>query len=166
MYTMWILDTNVQNIIDYIANKSEFTEKEIKKKLKIKENEIRKVLYKLQELGIVYPIGSLIIKEGKYDFKWGTKITDIEKIYEVIIEKELKVLEEEKSKEQEIIYYCEECRLSYDFDTAEENDFKCTECGYLLIQKTNDKIFKINEKIEELKKLLEKVKTEKIKAKA
>ena len=165
MYIMWILDANVQNIIYYISSKEEFTEKEIKKKLKIKENEIRKVLYKLQELGIVYPIGFVVIKEGKYDFKWGTKITDIEKIYDMIVKKEIKLLEEEKNNEPEILYYCEDCDIGYDLDTSEENDFKCIECGSLLIPKTNYKIIKINEKIKELEKLLDRVRTEKIKAK-
>ena len=159
---MWVLDNNAQKIINTIAEKNTFTERELKRKLKIKENEIRKVLYKLHELGIVYPIKTVIIKEGKYDYEWGTRINDIEAIYKIIVEKELERLEKEKASLPEIVYVCEYCDLQFDFDDAEEYDFKCQECGSILMPKRNLRICEIEETIQKLKELLARVKQLKV----
>lgn len=152
IYVMvWVLTDEVRKIISTISSKKEFTEKELKKMLKIKENDIRKVLYKLEEYGIIYPIGMITIKEGKFDYKWGTRIQSKEKIYEIIINKEIKEIDEQMKELPEYIYYCEECGISYDPDTAEENDYKCKECESILIEKPNMKLFELKE----LKKKLE-----------
>ncbi|HIP90056.1 MAG TPA: hypothetical protein EYH22_00700 [Candidatus Nanopusillus sp.] len=151
---MWVLDDNIQKIINAIAEKDTFTEKELKKKLKIKENEIRKVLYRLHELGVVYPIKTVVIKEGKYDYEWGARINDIEEIYKIIVERELEKLEKEKSSLPEMVYMCEYCDLQFDFDKAEEYDFKCPECGSILMPKRNLRICEIEETIQRLKDLL------------
>jgi len=139
----WILEENSQKIIEYIANKDKFTEKEIKRELKIKENEIRKILYILEELGIVYPIRVININ-NKYDSEWGNKIKDKNKIFQIIIYKELSKLEEEISKQQPYIFYCETCDIVYNIEQADEYEYKCPECGSILIEKENYKLYELN----------------------
>ena len=159
---MWVLEDITKKIINAIVEKERFTERELKKKLKIEDNEIRKILYRLHELGIVYPIKSIIIKENKFDYEWGLKIKDIEKIYKIIVDHEKKKLEEELNKLPDTVYVCEECGLSFDFDQAEEIDFKCPECGRILMPKPNLKKIEVKELIEKLNKLLEEVKVLKV----
>ena len=164
---MWILDETVQNIIKEISGRNTFTEKELKRKLKVKENEIRKVLYKLHELGIVYPIKAVVVKEGKYDYMWGVKVKELKRIFDIVVKREIERLEKEKESLPEIVYVCEECGISFEFDTAESMDFKCPECESILMPVRNRRLEEIVETIEKLNALLEAVKEVKVvKAKA
>ncbi|MEM4772576.1 MAG: hypothetical protein QW648_01035 [Nanoarchaeales archaeon] len=162
----WLLQPETKIIIDIIASSDEFSERLIKKQTKIKENEIRKILYKLEDLGIVVPLGTIILKEGKYDFKWKTKIKNIDKIYKILVENEIKNIDKILESLPDKIYFCVNCKTIYDFDLAFENNFHCKECGELLIEKDNHKKEEINELKKRLLELLEEVsKVKKIKAK-
>jgi len=152
LMSSWILQPTVQKIIEVIANNNEISEKSIKKAIKLKENEIRKVLYKLEELGIVVPVGAITLKNGKLDFKWKVKITDIEDIYRIIVNREIYSIDREIEEMPDVIYYCTDCGISYNIDDAYENNFHCKECGSILIEKENYKKFEL---IETKKKLLE-----------
>ncbi len=162
----WILQPNTQRIIEAIANNSEVSEKQIKKLTKIKENEIRKVLYKLEELGIVAPIGAVTLKEGKLDFKWKIKIQDIEKIYKIIINKEISKINKKLEEMPDVAYYCIDCGIVYSIDEAYENNFHCKECGGLLIEKENYKKIRLIELRNRLLKLLENIRRKKEEVKA
>jgi len=148
----WVFQPTTQKVIEVLANNDEISEKSIKRTIKVKENEIRKILYKLEELGIVAPIGAITLKDGKLDFKWKVKISDIEEIYKIIIDKEIANINKELENMKDIIYYCTECGASYDIDEAYDNNFHCKECGSILIEKEN---YKKQQLIEVKNKLLE-----------
>jgi len=93
----YLLNENYLRILEYIADKKEFTEREIKRQLKIKEEEIRKLLYILEENNIVYPI-SIINNNGKFDFRWGNRVQDKEKLFRLLINKEINRINEEIKK--------------------------------------------------------------------
>jgi transcription initiation factor TFIIE subunit alpha len=151
----YLLNENYIKILEYIANKKEFTEKEIKKELKIKEDEIRKLLYILEENGVVYPI-NIINNNGKFDFRWGNKIVGEKELFSFLVKKEIDKFKKELEKTPRTVYYCEECAIGYTFEEAEENDFKCKECGSLLVEKENFRIFELENIINNLQSLLEK----------
>jgi len=161
----WVLQPTVQKVIEAIANNDEVSEKSIKKAIKVKENEIRKVLYKLEELGIVAPIGAITLKNGKLDFKWKVKITDIEEIYKIIINREISSIDKEIEDMPDVIYYCTECGIAYNIDEAYENNFHCKECGSILIEKENYKKFELIEIKKKLLELVENIKSAKRKEK-
>jgi len=151
----YLLNENYLKILEYIADKEEFTEKEIKRQLKIKEEEIRKLLYILEENNIVYPI-SIINNNGKFDFRWGNKIKNKEKLFSLLINKEINRINEEIKNTPKTIYYCNECGSIYNFDDAYENDFICKECGSLLTEKENFRIMELENIIHNLQILLDK----------
>jgi transcription initiation factor IIE alpha subunit len=151
----YLLNENYLKILEYIADREEFTEKEIKKQLKIKEEEIRKLLYILEENNIVYPI-SIINNNGKFDFRWGNKIKNKEKLFSLLINKEINRINEEIKNIPKTIYYCNECGSIYNFDDAYENDFICRECGSLLTEKENFRIIELENIIHNLQILLDK----------
>jgi len=161
----WVLQPTVQRVIEVIANNDEVSEKSIKKAIKVKENEIRKVLYKLEELGIVVPIGAITLKNGKLDFKWKVKITDIEEIYKIIVNKEINSIDKEIEEMPDFIYYCTNCGIPYNIDDAYENNFHCRECGSIIIEKENYKKFELIETKKRLLELIESVKSAKRKEK-
>jgi len=161
----WVLQPTVQKVIEVIANNDEVSEKSIKKAIKVKENEIRKVLYKLEELGIVVPIGAITLKNGKLDFKWKVKIADIEEIYKIIVNREINSIDKEIEEMPDIIYYCTNCGIPYNIDDAYENNFHCRECGSILIEKENYKKFELIETKKRLLELIESAKSTKRKEK-
>jgi len=161
----WVLQPTTQKVIEVLANNDEISEKSIKKTIKVKENEIRKVLYKLEELGIVAPIGAITLKDGKLDFKWKVKISDMEEIYKIIINKEIASIDKELENMPDIIYYCTECGASYDIDEAYESNFHCKECGSILIEKENYKKQQLIEIKNKLIELLDNIKSVKKKEK-
>jgi transcription initiation factor TFIIE subunit alpha len=151
----YLLNENYLKILEYIADKKEFTEREIKRQLKIKEEEIRKLLYILEENNIVYPI-SIINNNGKFDFKWGNKVPDKEKLFSLLINKEINRINEEIKNTPKTLYYCTECGSAYTFDDAYENDFICKECGSLLVEKENFRIIELENILHNLQLLLDK----------
>jgi len=151
----YLLNENYLRILEYIADKNEFTEREIKRQLKIKEEEIRKLLYILEENNIVYPI-SIINNNGKFDFRWGNRVQDKEKLFSLLINKEINRINEEIKNTPKTLYYCNECGSAYNFDDAYENDFICKECGSLLTEKENFRIIELENIIHNLQILLNK----------
>ncbi|MGC9079186.1 MAG: hypothetical protein ACP5G1_00405 [Nanopusillaceae archaeon] len=157
---VYILNENNLRILEYIADKKEFTEKEVRRELKIKEEEIRKLLYILEEKGIIYPL-NIINNNGKFDFRWGNKIPDKKKFFEKILKDEINNVEKELNNTPKTIYYCEECGIGYYHEEAYENLFKCKECGSVLKERENFRYAELLNRLENLKALYDKyVKTE------
>jgi len=155
----WLLQPTTQKVIEALAGNNEINEKSIKKAIKVKENEIRKVLYKLEELGIVAPIGTITLKDGKLDFKWKVKVSNLEDIYKIAIRREIMGIDKELENMPDIIYYCTECGSSYDIDEAYENNFQCKECGSILIERENYKKLQLIEIKNKLLELLNNMKS-------
>jgi len=161
----WLLQPTTQKVIEVLAGNNEISEKSIKKTIKVKENEIRKVLYKLEELGIVAPIGAITLKDGKLDFKWRVKVANMEDIYKIAISREIIKIDKELENMPDVIYYCTECGASYDIDEAYENNFQCKECGSILIERENYKKLQLIEIKNKLLELLDSTKSVKKKEK-
>lgn len=166
------LDNLTFTIIKAFADKDTFTEKEIKKiveqelNIKIKSAEVRKILYKLEDLGIVYPIEAITLAPNKFDYKWGNKVKDLYKIYQIILNKQDEKIDEIEKQMPKTLYYCEECKIYYTFDEAVDNDFKCKECGSLLMENNNIYLKRLEDLKINYKKFLDNIKKHKKIAKA
>ncbi|WP_231434361.1 hypothetical protein [Candidatus Nanopusillus massiliensis] len=58
----------------------------------------------MEENNIVYPI-SIINNKGKFDFKWGNKVPDKEKLFSLLINKEINRINEEIKNTTKTLYY-------------------------------------------------------------
>ncbi len=148
-----IFDDYAQKIIAYIGQKKKFTELELKKRLKIDLQTIRRILYKLQEKDIVYPIGTLM-RGNRYDYRWGVKYS-AEEIFKMLAEEELKKIEEEKARQPQYVFVCEDCNIVLDFDQAEEYDMRCPECGAVLDMRENFRLRELLILEKKIKKFIE-----------
>ncbi|BBL45669.1 transcription factor E [Nanobdella aerobiophila] len=138
----YLLNEDFRKVLEYISDKKEFTEKEVRRELKIREDEIRKLLYILEENGVIYPL-NIINNNGKFDFRWGNRVPNKKEFFNLIFNKELDKIKKEIEDTPKTIYYCENCNLGYTFEESYENDFKCRECGTILKEKENFRIIEL-----------------------
>lgn len=151
---------NAGKIMKYLLKKPGITDEELSRILQIDIKEVRKILHKLNEQGVLHYELAREKDTGHRIFRWyvgqeqvtGFIITNMKKILERLKER----LEYEKSHQ---FYWCgtKGCR-KLPFEEALDNLFKCPVCGSPLQPVDNEETIKaIESKIEEIKSNLEQI---------
>jgi transcription initiation factor TFIIE subunit alpha len=151
---------NAGKIMKYLLKRPGITDEELSRILQIDIKEIRKILHKLNEQGILHYELAREKDTGHRIFRWyvgqeqvtGFIITNMKKILERLEER----LEYEKNHQ---FYWCETkgCR-KLPFEEALDNLFKCPVCGKPLQPVNNEETIKAIElKIDEIKRNLEQI---------
>ena len=144
-------------IIKTIADR-ELSDEEIAKKTGLKEDIVRRTLYKLHRNLVVNLRRERDEETGRFRFYWSINIEHIEALVRSWKKKILKKLEAKlKYEEENEFYFCGTpgCRR-YTFDEASDNFFRCPRCGEPLEYFDNEKLKKaLRVKISLLKKDLE-----------
>ncbi|HEX7468807.1 MAG TPA: transcription factor E [Methanobacterium sp.] len=114
---------------------------EIAEETEIKLNTVRKVLYKLYDVGIATYKKSNDPETNRYIYSWNF---EQEKVSEIINKKYEKFSEEiEKSikyEEENMFFACKANGHRYKFENASENNFACPQCGGSLEYQDNSTI--------------------------
>lgn len=153
------------DVISILRSNPSKTEGEINEIIGIRnlrDNDIRKCLQKLYNERIAhYERGKREEYGGyRYYYLWDIDLKRIKDNFISIRQKELQKLESKKDKMEIGMWFCtyDRMHLTTDFNLAEENKFKCTECGFSLEYIEEDEIIAaINKEILELEKKIEKV---------
>jgi transcription initiation factor TFIIE subunit alpha len=129
---------------------SEFT---LADKLKIGINEVRNLIYRLQEHNLVYSTRKKDRQKGWYIYYWTFNMLHAR---DLLIEKKTKqiaVLDETKKEEIEgKLYACPSNCLRMSLEDAMEGNFKCPECEKVMIQEKDERdIKKIEEEMHRLR---------------
>lgn len=151
---------NAGKIMKNLLKKPGVTDEELSRILQIDIKEVRKILHKLNEQGILHYELSREKDTGHRIFRWyvgqeqvtGFIITNMKKILERLEER----LEYEKNHQ---FYWCgtDGCR-KLTFEEALDNLFKCSVCGKLLQPINNEEAIRaIETKIAEIRKHLEQI---------
>jgi len=151
---------NAGKIMKYLLKKPGITDEELSRILQIDIKEVRKILHKLNEQGVLHYELAREKDTGHRIFRWyvgqeqvtGFIITNMKKILERLKER----LEYEKNHQ---FYWCRTkgCR-KLPFEEALDNLFKCPVCGSPLQPVDNEETIKaIESKIEEIKRNLEQI---------
>ena len=141
----------VQIVLDILGkvNVSEFI---IAEDLGLDIRELRRRIYKLWEAGFVYFKRKKDKKRGWYIYYWTFIPSRVLFLYRDLRKKRLEMLKERLEKEENNNFYiCPNGCVRLDFSRAVEFDFKCPECGTLLVP--NDNTRTIEHLKEEIKKL-------------
>lgn len=143
-------------LVDSIKGKKNVSEFKIADKLKITVNQVRNMLYGLNSRSLVTFTRKKDKKKGWYIYYW---TFDEKRASEAIIdlkEKKIQQLNRLLEKENSTIYYiCPNDDTRMNAENALEHQFKCTECGQILIQDNNVvKIDKIKQDINNLEEEL------------
>ncbi len=141
-------------IIDLLSGKEHVNEFLIAKKLGLTINQIRNILYKLSDYGLVSFIRKKDRKKGWYIYFWTLNIYQSLNLLEQTLKKELANLESQLKNRQEKRYYtCNTCSIEVGEETALLNDFACSECEEVYQLSKNEEIIKeLNGKIAKIKK--------------
>ena len=144
-----------ENIIDFMDNKKYVNEFSIAKKLDITINQMRNILYRLSDYGLVSSIRKKDKRKGWYTYFWKIEfIKSLEFLKENIEKKITQMINQIESRESRTFYICERCNIEFNEESALVLDFTCSECGEIFVIKDNSKLLK------ELKKGLNKQKKE------
>lgn len=118
-------------------------DEEIAEEMKVGLNVVRRVLYKLNDVGLASYKRSKDPETQWYNYSWKFEEN---KLFEIIENKynenSLKLKRILEYEEGNIFFVCEnnECKCRYDFEEASENNFLCSDCGCKLEYQDNTSI--------------------------
>lgn len=145
------------NLMKEYENISEF---KLAEDLKININQVRNLLYKLNNYNLVYSTRKKDRDKGLYIYYWTFNFKHARDVLISRKNNELTHLQEELKKENEQRFYvCKNGCIRVELEEAMEIEFKCPECGSLLHQEdSTKKIGEISHKISILQQELEELK--------
>ena len=118
------------------------TDEEIAEKTEIKLNIVRKMLYKLYDLGIANYKRSKDPETQWFSYSWKFDEEEVSNIIIESSEEEIEKLKKELEYEENNMFFeCPKDHARFDFDTATDNEFWCP-CGEDLVFQDNEKIIK------------------------
>ena len=132
-----------ENIVDILDEKKYVNEFLIAKKLDITVNQVRNVLYKLSDQGIVSYIKKKDKRKGWYTFFWKLEnLRTLELLESFFLKKIQDYQNQIKSRENKLFYVCNRCNIELTEETALAYNFICQECGSVFDIKDNSKLIK------------------------
>ena len=125
------------------------TDEEIAKKTGIKLNIVRKVLYKLYDLGLASYKRSKDPETQWFTYSWKFEKEEVINHIKKDSEQYLKMLNDElEHEENNMFFVCPQDHVRFDFDTASDYEFLCPVCmEELEFQDNNDHIKQLKEDI-------------------
>ncbi len=128
---------------DLLNSKKHVNEFILAKKTDMTINQIRNLLYKFSDQGLVSSIRKKDKKKGWYTYFWKIeKLKALEYLKEILI-KRLNIFNQQISnRETKQFYVCERCGIEFNEDNALLQNFLCSECGDVFTLKDNAKLLR------------------------
>ncbi len=122
-----------------MSSGDEMLDTEIIEKTKLNEQDVRRALYELHNLGLVAYRKTRNPEDSRYIYFW--KI-DTARINQVLLQRKKEVLNKLKERlryeESNTFFTCPVDGVRLTFDEAMETDFKCPRCGSDLVAEDNE----------------------------
>ena len=129
------LDELTQQIINILERQKLVSENRLAKRLNLKINAARKLLYRLQSRGLItYVKKRDEKKKWWYLYFWSLDLNRIRELYILYLQRQLKAKKEELAIESKFVFECATCSLKYNYEDALETEFACPQCGDLLAE--------------------------------
>ncbi len=124
-----------------MKSNDELLDTKIIEETKLNEQDVRRALYELHNLGLVAYRKTRNPEDSRYIYFW--KI-DTARINQVLLQRKKEVLnklkERLKYEESNTFFTCPVDRVRLTFDEAMETDFKCPRCGSDLVAEDNEEL--------------------------
>ena len=138
-----IVGKQAEDIVNYIDAKRYINEFLIAKKLGITINQLRNILYKLSDEGIVSSIRKKDKRKGWYTYFWKIEVLKALDFLKKILEKRIEQINHQKeSRERKNFYICEKCNIEFTEENALLQNFMCSECGDVFTMKDNTRVLR------------------------
>ncbi|HLA22943.1 MAG TPA: hypothetical protein VJZ93_00185 [Candidatus Nanoarchaeia archaeon] len=150
-----IVGKQYEEIVDLLNKEKYVNEFIVAKKMNLTVNQIRNILYRLSDNGVVSFIRKKDKRKGWYTYFWRIEILkSLELLKDTIVKKIGRVVNQISMRETKVFYVCRKCNIEMDEENALVHDFTCPECGSIFEIKDDSKLIK------ELRKNLEKYQSE------
>jgi len=151
-----------QELAPLLHSKKHVNEFNIAKKMDLTINQVRNLLYRIADHGLVSSERKKDNKKGWYTYFWKL---DVLKSLRFLREKVNNKVEQTrnliKSRESKKFYVCERCGVEVSEENALLYDFTCDECGDLFTVKDDTKLLKgLRKRLTQLEKKLEEIDNE------
>ena len=131
---------DVLPLIHILRNKNNISEFKLAEMLNVTVNQIRNMLYRLNEQNLVDFIRKKDKKKGWYIYYWSLNQKSMQGSLLKVKNKQLEDLKTRLAKEQESLFYvCPNACMRLSMDVAMEHEFRCQECGTLMKEQDNQK---------------------------
>jgi transcription initiation factor TFIIE subunit alpha len=144
-------------IVEFLKNKKNISEFIIAEKTGIEVHGVRNILYKLQRYNLATYRRKKDSKKGYYISYWTFFPKRVKDVIEEIRLQKLDRLKERLIKEESnknCFFICKNTCVRLDFEQATNVEFKCPECGSLMVQQDNTRtIDYLKEQIKEIETL-------------
>ncbi len=124
-----------------VKNKKEMLDMDIVSLVGLSEQDIRRALYELHNLGLVMYKKVRSPSDNKYIYYW---FIDITRLNHVLLQRKKAVLKRLKERltfeESNTFYVCPVDNVRLTFEEAMENDFRCPRCGEMLAYEDNSEV--------------------------
>jgi transcription initiation factor TFIIE subunit alpha len=137
-----IAGSDVLELVEYLRGKSNISEFIIAEGLNKEINPVRNMLYRLLDANLVTFTRKKDKQKGWYIYYWTYDNSNINHLFWEAKRKRLEFLQENITKEKNTVFFiCPSGCIRTDFDRAFEFDYRCPECGEIIIQQdTTEKI--------------------------
>ncbi len=142
-----VVGDDIMPIVEMLKNKQNVSEFKLAEKLKLTINEVRNKIYRLQEHNLVVSIRKKDKEKGWYIYYWTLNTKEIRNLIVSLANKKLSDLKKQLEREQETSFLeCSNKCMRLKFEDALDYEFKCPECGSLMVEE------KKNVRLENIKK--------------
>jgi len=148
-----------RDVAEILLGRHNVNEFLIAKKLNLTINQIRNILYRLSDFGVVSFTRKKDKKKGWYTYFWTINILRSLEVAESKVLKSIQGLEKQKSsREKKRFYRCVPCQIEVSEENALLSNFSCTECGEVYTLSESNKILEeINNALKILNSELDKI---------
>lgn len=145
---------DVLRLVKALRNKSNVSEFKLADAIKEEINLTRNMLYRLYDHNLVSFTRKKDKKKGWYIYYWTFNPARIAELALTIKKNKVERLKERLQREQSTNFFgCANKCIRLDFDQATEFEYKCPECGEILVQEDNNaKIAELRQQMEQLEK--------------
>lgn len=127
-------------IVEFLKNRKNISEFIIAEKTKTEIHRVRNILYRLQKLNLATYKRKKDSKKGYYISYWSFHPKRVRDLIVELKNKKLDMLKERLEREEanrNCFFICQNACVRLDFEESTELEFKCPECGSLLVQQDN-----------------------------
>ncbi|HIP34634.1 MAG TPA: transcription factor E [Methanothermococcus okinawensis] len=137
-----ILEDNIEgfDVLTTLIELGEATDDEISRKLNLKLNTVRKLLYKLYDARLVDYTREKEEDINWYTYTWKPTLDKLPWVIKKRVQEKLKKLKEQLTiEENNMFFYCTKCGIKYLFEEAIDCGFRCPHCGGILKEYDNSR---------------------------
>ncbi len=162
-YASSLVGSAAVGIVKQLHAKRRVNEFLIAKKSGLTINQTRNILYKLADEGLVSFVRKKDKKKGGwYTYFWSLEIgKGLQKLHELLLNKANQLREHINSRTANYFYFCQSCNAEFNEENALSHDYRCSECGELLMLKDpTEELGKMGKELKLIEKQLNEVSEE------